>query len=86
MMVVTQKHQDDYRFDCGKERFYTLLALIALSVAQSFVQTHIHNSILVIDSSNNALYDHVHWLIGLSYLSIKATNVYVRNHDWKERN
>ena len=50
----------------------TLLALIPLSAAQSSVQTHIHNAILVIDTSNNASYNQVHWLVGMPYLSIKA--------------
>ena len=53
----------------------TLLAFIALSAAQSSAQTHIHSAILVIDTSNNASYNQVHWLVRTPYLSIKASNV-----------
>ena len=49
----------------------SLLAFIALSAAQSSAQTRIHNAILVIDTSNNASYNQVHWLV---HLSIKASN------------
>ena len=42
----------------------SLLALIALSAAQSSVQARIQNAILVIDTSNNASYNQVHWLVG----------------------
>ena len=52
----------------------TLLPFIALSVAQSSAQTRIHSAILVIDTSNNASYNQVHWLVRTSYLSIKASN------------
>ena len=48
--------------------------MIALSAAQSTAQTYIHNAILFIDTSNNVLYNQVHWLIGMPYLSIIATN------------
>ena len=40
-----------------------LLAFIALSAAQSSVQTRIHSAILVIDTSNNASYNQAHWLV-----------------------
>ena len=53
----------------------TLVALIALSTAQSSAQTRIHSAVLVIDTSNNASYDQVHWLVRTPYLSIKASNV-----------
>ena len=52
-----------------------LLAFIALLAAQSSAQTRIHSAILVIDTSNNASYSPVHWLVGTPYLSIKASNV-----------
>ena len=52
----------------------TLLAFIALSDAQSSEQTHIHINILVIDTSNNAPYNLVHWLVWTPYLLIKASN------------
>ena len=54
----------------------SLLAFIALSAAQSSAQTRIHNAILVIDTSNNASYNQVHWLVRTPYLSIKASNGY----------
>ena len=54
----------------------TLLAFIALSAAQSTAQTCIHSAILVIDTSNNASYNQVHWSIGTPYLSTKASNVF----------
>ena len=53
---------------------WSLLAFIALSAAQSSAQTRIHNAILVIDTSNNASYNQVHWLVRTPYLSIKASN------------
>ena len=52
----------------------SLLALIALSAAQSSAQTHIHSAILVTDISNNASYNQVLWLVRMPYLSIKASN------------
>ena len=52
----------------------SLLAFITLSAAQSSVQTRIHSAILVINTSNNASYNQVHWLVRTSYLSIKASN------------
>ena len=58
----------------------TLLAFIALSAAQSSAQTHIHSATLVIDTSNNASYNQVHWLVRTPYLSIKASNVVARGH------
>ena len=51
-----------------------LLAFIALSAAQSSAQTRIHSAILVIDTSNNASYNQVHWLVRTPYLSIKSSN------------
>ena len=53
----------------------SLLAFIALLAAQSSVQTHIHNAIVFIDTSNNASHNQVHWLFGKPYLVIKASNV-----------
>ena len=53
-----------------------LLAFIALSAAQSSAQTHIHNAIVVIDTSNNASYSQVHWLVGTPYLAIKASKIF----------
>ena len=51
-----------------------LLAFIAFSAAQSSTQTRIHRAILVIDTSNNASYNQVHWLVRTPYMSIKASN------------
>ena len=59
---------------------YALLAFIALSAAQSSAQTHIHNAIVVVDTSNNAWQSQVHWLVGTPYLAIKASNV-----GWREK-
>ena len=53
----------------------SLLAFIALSAAQSCVQTHIRSTIVVIDTYDNASYNQVHWSVGMQYLSIKAINV-----------
>ena len=49
-------------------------AMMALSAVQSSVQLFIYNAILFIDTSNNALYYQVHWIIGISYLLIIASN------------
>ena len=54
--------------------WHPLLAFIALSAAQSSAQRRIHGAILVIDTSNNASYNQVHWLVRTPYLSIKANN------------
>ena len=54
---------------------YSLLAFIGLLAVQSSAQTHIHCAIVVIDTSNNASYNQVHWLVGTTYLAIKASNV-----------
>ena len=51
-----------------------MLAFIALSAAKSSAQTRNHNAIVVIDTSNNASYNQVHWLVRTPYLSIKASN------------
>ena len=58
-----------------------LPAFVTLSAAQSSAQTRIHSAILVIDTSNNASYNQVHWLVRTPYLSIKASNdfsIYLR--------
>ena len=52
----------------------TLLAFIALLAAESSIQKCIHNAIVFIDTSNNALYNQLHWLVGTPYLAIKASN------------
>ena len=57
-----------------EDRTCSLLAFIALSAAQSSVQTRIHSAILVTDTSNNASHNQVHWLVRTPYLSIKASN------------
>ena len=49
-----------------------LLTFTANSAAQSSAQTHIHSAILVIDTSNNALYNQVHWLVGTRTFSGKS--------------
>ena len=36
--------------------------------------TRIHNTIVFIDTSNNASYNQVHWLVGTPYLAMKASN------------
>ena len=59
----------------------SLLAFIALSAAQSTAQTRIHSAILVIDTSNNASYNQVHWLVRTPYLSIKASNALITFND-----
>ena len=48
--------------------------MIALSAVQSSAQLFIHNAILCIDTSYNALYYQVHCIIGTLYLSIIASN------------
>ena len=53
----------------------SLLAFTALSAVQSSTETHIHSAILVIDTSNNASYNQVNWLVDTPYLAIKASNV-----------
>ena len=58
----------------NNEMHKTLLAFIALSAAKSPAQTRIQNAILVIDTSSNASYNQVHWLVRTPYLSIKASN------------
>ena len=69
--------------------------MIALSALQSPAQTFSHNAIMFIDTSNNAWYNRVHWLIGTLYLSIKASNVihvwsfnmrtiYKEQRDWEQ--
>ena len=52
----------------------SLLAMIALSVVQSYAQSFIYNAILFIDTSNNAWYNQADWLIRIPYLSIIASN------------
>ena len=54
-----------------------LLAMIALLAVQSCAQTFIHNAIMLIDTSDNASYSQVHWLIRTPYLSIKASNAFL---------
>ena len=54
--------------------------MTALSAIQSCAQTFIHNVIMFFDTSNNAFYSQVHWLIGTPYLSIKASNGYIYSH------
>ena len=53
--------------------------MIALSFVQSSAQTIIHSAIVFIDTSDNAWYNQVHWLIGTPYLSIIASNGANRN-------
>ena len=48
---------------------------IALLAVQSSAVTFLHNAISFIDTSNNAWYNQVHWLIGTPYLSMIASNV-----------
>ena len=58
----------------------TLLAMVALSAVQSSAQTFIHNAILFIDTFNNAWYNQVHWLIGMPYFPIIASNGSVNSY------
>ena len=48
--------------------------MIALLAIQSCAQTFIPNAIMLIDTTDNASYNQVHWLIRMPYLSIKASN------------
>ena len=48
--------------------------MIVLLTVESCAQTRIHNAIMLIDTSDNASYNQVHWLIRTPYLSIKASN------------
>ena len=48
--------------------------MIARLAVQSYVRTFIHNAILFIDTSDNAKYNQVHWLIRTPYLAIIASN------------
>ena len=48
--------------------------MIALSAVQLCEQTFIHNAIMFIDTSKNAWYNQVHWLIRKPYFSIIASN------------
>ena len=48
--------------------------MIALSGVKSSPQAFIRHAILFLDTSDNALYNQVHCLIGTTYLSIVATN------------
>ena len=48
--------------------------MIAFSPVQSSTQTFIHNTILFNDTSNNVWYNQAHKLIGMTYLSIIASN------------
>ena len=51
-----------------------LLAIIALSGVQSYVQTFIHNAIWFLDTSNNTRYIQAHWLMRTQYLLIIPSN------------
>ena len=53
-----------------------LLAIVALLADQSSAWTFIHNAILFIDTSNNASYNQLHWLVGTPYLSTIASNAH----------
>ena len=44
------------------------------SAAQSSAQTHIDSAIVAIDTSNNSWHSQVHWLVGMPYLAIKASD------------
>ena len=71
LTMFTELGLHDY--DCT-----SLLAFIALSAAQSSATDTQHSAILVIDTSNKASYYQVHWLVRTPYLSIKASNGYLR--------
>ena len=53
----------------------SLLAMIAL-----WLSNHVHNAIMLTDTSDNALYNQVHWVIRTPYLSIKASNATGGSH------
>ena len=57
--------------------------MIALLVVQSCAQTFIHNAIMLTDTSDNASYNQVHWLISTLYFSIKASNEIDGGHSMK---
>ena len=54
--------------------------MIAHLTVQPSASTFIHNAILLIDTSNNTWYSHVHWLIGTPYLLWIASNVNVAEY------
>ena len=60
-------------------RLRTLLAIVDIMAVQSSAQTFIHNTILFIDTFNNAWHNQADWLIGTPYLSTIASNVNFRN-------
>ena len=69
----------------GKKLAYNLFTCVIAANITSFYRTFgcpiictdsIHSAILVIDTSNNASYNQVYWLIGTPYLSIKASSDY----------
>ena len=39
-----------------------------------WLSNHVHNAIMLTDTSDNALYNQVHWVIRTPYLSIEASN------------
>ena len=62
-----------------KSQKTSLLAMIALSAVQSSAQTFIHNVILFNDTSDSAWYNQIHWLVGMPYWSIIASDVLLEN-------
>ena len=55
-------------------KFVNITTNIALSVAQSFAQTFIYNANLFTDTSDNAYYNQIHWLIRTPHFSIIGSN------------
>ena len=57
--LTSQRQGNGVLRRCAKST--SLLAFIAPSASQSSARTRIHSAILVIDTSNNASYNQVHW-------------------------
>ena len=61
--------RSDQLCSCWSQLFLrSWLAIIALLAIQSSAQTFIHNAILFIDTSNNARYSEIRWLIRKPYI------------------
>ena len=61
-----------YRWECGKE---VNISSFNRTFGCPIICTYsIHNAILFIDTSNEASYNQVDWLVIMPYLSIKASN------------
>ena len=65
---------------CVWNKTFLLISIITSNgrppAVPSSSQALIHHAILFIDTSDNASYNQLHWLIGMSYLSIIASSAY----------